>query len=280
MRVRLFAMLLLVAFSLPSVGCKEVKQYLNNRKPRLKFQNMKLANINFRGMDMNFNFLMTNPNPIGINLSRISYQLDFNNNKLFNGTQNRGVQLKANGTSPLQMPFSIEYAKFVKSIVGFFKAKKEVPYALKLGVGFRVPVLGEVNIPFQTKGVVPIPSIPKIRVIGASKPRFTGSILNPSVSFNFQVGVRNQNRFPISVKQLAYSFKVSNRSVVSGQTQTMSVNSGKEQIVNIPVNLRVAQVGLAVINAVRSGKLNYGFNGNLNLGMFKLPINLNGNLNF
>jgi LEA14-like dessication related protein len=280
MRVRLFAMLLLVSFSLPSVGCKEVKQYLNNRKPRLKFQNMRLANINFRGMDMKFNFLMTNPNPIGINLSRISYQLDFNNNKLFSGTQRRGVQLKANGTSPLQMPFSIEYVKFVKSIVGFFKAKKEVPYALKLGVGFRVPVLGEVNIPFQTKGVVPIPSIPKIRVIGATKPRFTGSILNPSVSFNFQVGVRNQNRFPISVKQLAYSFMVSNRSVVSGQTQTMSVNSGKEQIVNIPVNLRVAQVGLAVINAVRSGKLNYGFNGNLNMGMFKLPINLNGNLNF
>lgn len=273
-------MLLLVAFTLPSYGCKEVRQYLNNRKPRLKYQNMKLANINFRGMKMNFNFLMTNPNPIGIKLSRIGYQLDFNNNKLFSGTQRRGVNLKANGTSPLQMPFSIEYVKFVKSLLGFFRAKKEVPYALKLGVGFMVPVLGEVNIPFQTKGVVPIPTVPKVRVIGATKPQFTGGLLNPSVRFNFQVGVRNQNRFPVGIKQLAYALKISNRSVVSGATQTMSVAAGKEQIVNIPVNLKVAQVGLAVINAVRSGKLNYGFDGKVNLGLFKLPINFNGNLNF
>lgn len=276
--LRVFSLLFLVAVIVPSYGCQEVRQFLKNQEPKMKFDGLKLRNVSFVGMTMDFHFLLTNPNPIGVSFSRISYQLDFNNAKLFSGVQNRGVQIQANGTSPLVMPFSIEYVKFVKSIMGFFQAQDAVPYRLQLGLGFNVPVLGEVNIPFTTQGSVPIPRIPKIRMVGATPPQFTGSILDPGVTFGIQIGMRNDNKFPINIRAFDYAFRIADKPIVSGATQTLAVSATGEQIVNIPVTIKAMQVGLAVFNVIRNREFQYDLGGNLDLGLFKLPVNLKGNL--
>lgn len=277
--VRMISLLsLMLVISIPSSGCKELLKLANSQRPKLEFKNLGFRNVSLAGLTMDFNFLVKNPNPLAVTFSRVAYQLDFNGNKLFKGVQKKGLQLKANGASPFTMPFSIEYVKFVKSILGFFQKKKSIPYKLAMGVDFQVPVLGNVRLPFTKSGNVPVPSIPKIRVVGASKPQFTGGLLNAGVKFAFKVGMKNENKFPVNVKGLQYALKIAGKSIVSGTTKAMGVKGSNEQIVEIPVTIRVAQVGMAIFNMIRSGSFKYDFGGNLNMGMFKLPFNKKGDL--
>lgn len=277
-QLRVVVLFFLMFSIVPSLGCQEVRQLLKNQEPKMKFEGLKLRDVSLVGMSLDFHFMLNNPNPIGVTFTRISYQLDFNNAKLFSGVKDRGLRIEANGTSRLVMPFSIEYVKFVKSVLGFFQASESVPYKLQLGLGFTVPVLGEINIPFTTQGNVPIPRIPKIRVVGATPPQFTGSLLDPGVTFGFQVAMKNDNSFPLNIRGFDYAFRISNNPIVSGATQVQAVGPNGEQIVNIPVTIKALQVGMAVFNVIRSRQFDYDLGGSLDLGLFKLPINLRGNL--
>jgi LEA14-like dessication related protein len=274
--VRVVMLMAIVAlFSITHSGCQHLKQLLDStvKKPELQYKRLRLQNVSFTGMTMEFEFEMRNPNPVGVKFATLDYQLDFDGHQLFQGKQPKGIELAANGTSPLRVPFTIEYMKFIKSLLSFFQQKNNVPYRLQIGFGFDTSI-GIINIPLDLKGEVPLPKLPKIRIAGAKM----GQISFSGASFSFSVALKNEGSFPIKMQGLEYGFKIGDISVATGQSKIVDLDASKEQILEIPVQVQFLKVGMAIAQIIQSRQVPYNFDGRINLGLFQLPFSLQGKL--
>jgi len=270
----------LLVFSLFMIGnlssCKHIEGFLkqNIQKPTVTYKRLRLQNVSFSGMTMDFEFELRNPNAIQLSFASLGYQLDFNGHTFIKGSAPKGITLAPNGTSRFRVPFSLEYVKFIKSLMGFFQGKDTAPYRLQITFGFKTPI-GVINVPLDRRGEVPLPRLPKIRIVGAK----LGAISFLGASLMLSIAIKNKGKFPIKMKGFNYVFNVSSIPLVSGQSQITALAVGKEQILKVPVQIKFLKVGMAIANIIRSKKMPYDFVGKINMGLFKLPFNLKGNLN-
>jgi LEA14-like dessication related protein len=274
-RAQFFVMFALLLMTINLTGCKTLGQVLNNmfQKPKIKYKRMHLRDVSLKGMAMDFDFTLINPNAVEVNLTHFSYTLRIDGNEFAKGTTKRAMLLKAQGEGPLRVPFGVEFQKLMKSLLAFFQAKKDhVAYHLTFQVGFQTPI-GEVILPpLDIRGRAPIPRLPKLRMIGVT----LGEISLLGATLNFKVGVKNEGKFPLRLRGMNYGIRVSGVNVGGGQTALSALKPGGEQVLNIPLQMQFMKVGMAIANVIRSKQLPYDFGGKIDLGLFKLPFQVKG----
>ena len=273
-KARLGILLLLIAMSINASGCKTLGNVLNSmfQKPKVRYKTMRLKNVSFKGMAMDFDFILSNPNAVGVTLTHFSYDLNLDGNTFAKGTTKRAMELKHNGEGPLRVPFGVEFQKLAKSLLAFFQKKDSVSYRLSVQVGFQTPI-GEVILPpITTRGRIPVPKLPKMRVVGVA----LGAMSLMGATLNFKVGMKNEGKFPIKMRGFDYGFRISGINIGGGNTKLTGLRPGGEQIMTIPLKVNFMKVGMAIAGILRSKKLPYDFSGKIDLGLFKLPFNLKG----
>ncbi len=261
----------LLFFPLLSGGCKHLGQYLKPREPKVKFKRVAIKKISFDSLDVEFFFDVYNPNEIGIEFSSLEYQLDIDGSTLFRGRQNRGLSLKPKGRSELALPFGIVFQKFVKSMVSFFQSKDDVPYRISLKLGFQLPIIGQLVVPVEKRGRLPVPKLPKIEMGNVE----LVSISPMGAELKFQLKVSNPNRFPIRLRGLKYRIEIANSSLLSGSSRLPLLPARGRRSVEIPLNISFLNAGFAIVNAIRSRNISFLLDGYLDLGLFKLPFKIN-----
>jgi LEA14-like dessication related protein len=123
-------------------------------KPDLSLQEIELTGVSFSSMDLAFIVKVKNPNPVGVNIEKLSYQLDLNDISLGSGELPAPISLKASGTEMVTLPFSTSFngiSNLVKMILG----ENELRYQLR-GKAVLSKFWKKEEFPFDSKGVVPL----------------------------------------------------------------------------------------------------------------------------
>jgi LEA14-like dessication related protein len=258
----------------------EIKEALENQKPKVSVDDQRITRLDFERVNMAFGIKVDNPNPVGIQLAGLDYELKLGGNSFASGQQNKQMQLSASGSSRFELPLSIAFKEIYQGLNNL-KGKDEVPYELTTGLMIDVPLLGRIRYPVKTQGILPLPRLPTISVqtLSLDKLNFSGATLT------LNLAVDNPNAFSIALDKLNYDLKVNGKRWASGDMQSLgAISSQQKNMIRLPVSLNFIELGSGLYGLLNSGdNLNYSLSGKLDassdhplIGNFAMPFDNNG----
>ena len=267
MRRRALPLLLLSPLLFGSTSCALLEQVF--QKPTVSIRSVDLTSLSFTGIGANFVMNVSNPNAIGINLARLGYQLTIEGKQLAAGQSNQGaVSIPAQGQGLVTLPVSIQFSEFIESIEALFK-KDAVAYNIALAPGFTTP-LGVLDIPLSHAGNFPVPRLPDV-ALGTPQ---VGNLDLTGATITLPLNINNKNGFELPVNGLNYALNVAGTQLLTAGANPGNLPASKQTAVPISARIDFLKTGLAVASAIRGGAANVGLTGALDLGGYKLPLNL------
>jgi LEA14-like dessication related protein len=223
---------LLGAFLVSIGGCAELGEIV--QEPQLRFQRVTPTAFSLGGAGFNFDFEVTNPNPLGLRLSQVTYRLALNQRPLISGEVAEGIALPAHGSAPLSIPLSLAFKDLVAA-VGEIGTSPNLPYQLSGKV-----FVGPLAIPYSVKGDLELPRLPKIELAGVK-------IRDLSLSgarLACQLRVTNRNTIPLDLGPLAYQLQLGEIPVASGETGPLApLEASGSTSLTLDSRIRFKEVG-------------------------------------
>lgn len=254
-------------------------QALEGRKPTAQVVGVKLTGLDAQGVNLAFDVNVDNPNPVGISLAGLDYDLKLLGSRFLQGEQPMGMKLAAKGSSQVQVPLRLGFQQLL-STYKQLKSADQAAYQLDLGMGFDVPVLGRVRIPVNYQGEFPIPRMPqiKLRSLDVQKLSMSGA------SLLMQLQVDNPNAFSLLLDKFDYNLKLNGYDVGGGQLKkSLNIQQGGQGVIGLPVSLDFAQAGLGLYKALLGSGISYDLSGSLDasssnamLQAFRIPLDKQG----
>ena len=148
MRGQLFPMRKLLLLLPLFLGCSLLRQAGSSafERPTLSFKEARLPEIDFKGAELDLVFLVTNPNPVGLDLTRASYNLEVEGHKVASGTPKNGLKIPGGGTTEVTFPAKLQWNEIAPALEAVF-AMDQVRYKASGELG-----LGPVTLPLQHEG--------------------------------------------------------------------------------------------------------------------------------
>ena len=279
-RILLLPVALVQLFILTSCATLEqVSQVLEGQKPSATVEGLRLTGLDMNGVDLTFDVGVDNPNPVGISLAALDYDLKLFGSSFLQGNQPMGMKLAANGKSQVQVPVRLGFQQLMNSY-SQLKGADEVGYELGLGMGFEVPVLGKVRIPASYQGKLPIPEMPAVSLKSLDVDQLSLS----GAKLLMELQVDNPNSFSLLLDKLDYNLKLNGYDVGGGVVnQAARVQQNGRGVISLPLSLDFAQAGMGLYKALLGKGINYDLSGlmkasgsNPVLSGFTIPLDKKG----
>jgi len=266
--------LLIVAMmsSLLITGCASMQAIV--QKPTVQVVAVRLDNLSLSDATLIVDLNIENPNPMGVKVRNVVYDLKINNKNLLQGTQDQGVHLPCAGAEIVELPLQVNYFDLYDSVLELF-AHESVAYDLSGSVG-----IGPFDIPYHTEGVLPIPKLPAIRLenVDIAAFSFTGAELV------FTLGLINSNSFPIDVNEVACDIKLGGKTFAEGlarQIDPMLANS--ETRVEVALRVSFFDLGRSAYQLLLEPSTGYELTGEMRLKkpgrkQTQIPFKIDGNV--
>ncbi len=149
-------------FELPVLGKVEVPARTEGRIPLLKppvlsLQSLRVARIGLTSADIVLEAALDNPNPFSFDVSLFRYEL-FVNRRTWAEGQARDLDVGEKQVVPLSFPLTVNYAEVSESLYGLLTTGEKTTCVLKGSIDIQtpLPLLGEVSLPFEIGGEVPL----------------------------------------------------------------------------------------------------------------------------
>lgn len=271
-------LLLLLALALSS--CAQLSKYTDTIKPTASLTGMRLANINFEQVDLIFDLAVENKNPVALDLAGMDYDLKIANQSLVSGVTAKAIKIKANTTSPVQLPITLKFAD-LKKLPGELWNKDNFAYQLDTIFNVTLPVIGNYAIPVSKQGELPVPKVPSITVKGVNVKQLNFT----SADLVTQVEISNPNAFNLAMSNFNYQLNINQQTWGKGMvSEKNSVPQKGSTIINIPVKLDLLTAGKSAYKLLlNKSPLEYQLTGNVTLDTgleylrdYKLPLDVKG----
>jgi LEA14-like dessication related protein len=246
-------------------GCSLVQQVASNafERPSLSFKEARLPQIDFQGAQLDLVFLVTNPNSIGLDLTRASYNLEVEGHKVAAGTPKNGLKIPGGGTAEVTFPAKVQWNEIAPALEALF-AMDQVHYKASGELG-----LGSVTLPLQHEGTFAAPKMPKIDL---GKPQITSLTLT-GARLALPLKIANVNGFPLPLGGILGTVDIAGATVGRiAMPEAAPVPSNGETTVSIPLNVSFLQTGAAVAQALRSGVAEVKVDAILNAAGASIPV--------
>src|SRR5205809_2038837 len=246
-------------------GCSLVQQVASNafERPSLSFKEARLPQIDFQGAQLDLVFLVTNPNSIGLDLTRASYNLEVEGHKVAAGTPKNGLKIPGGGTAEITFPAKVQWTEIAPALEALF-AMDQVHYKTSGELG-----LGSVTLPLQHEGTFAAPKMPKIDL---GNPQITSLTLT-GARLALPLKIANVNRFPLPLGGILGTVDIAGATVGRiAMPEAAPVPSNGETTVSIPLNVSFLQTGAAVAQALRSGVAEVKVDAILNAAGASIPV--------
>ena len=241
---------------------KNLQNMMNVKNPQVSFENVKLTGLSFEKADLMFDLKVINPNDFNITLSGFDYDLLINQNSFLSGKQNKGIAVKANDFSIVQIPLSLKYMDLYDTYKSF-ENDDVLKYTLKTGILFDIPMLGKVRIPVSKSGELPSLKLPTIsfKSIKLDNLGFSGADLT------LEIGVDNPNAMNLLLNKMDYNLNVNGNQWASGiAAEKINVKEKGESTLKIPVKLDFLQMGTTAYQLLQGNSdLKIEFKGNADM---------------
>lgn len=154
---KVFPSLLVIAFLL--TGCVQLDS------PKVDYKDYGINRVTTEGVEVNFYFDVTNPNPIDIEVANYSYNVYINNRKILEQTGS-GFSLSSNKTKRITLPVFIRYegvfGAALSIVESLIKGEREMEYRIEGKI--QAGTMGmTVESPLKASGKIKIPSNIQIR---------------------------------------------------------------------------------------------------------------------
>ncbi len=131
------------------------------KEPTIKYDRVEIKKITFETANVDFVFIVDNPNSFGIDNVFADYELFLKEQSAGSGKDMR-FKIAASGKSELKMPMDIVYLHVFKSAEELTKAilagQKTIPFRLE--TKFKIDLkVKKFEIPVTAKGEIPLPEL-------------------------------------------------------------------------------------------------------------------------
>ncbi len=245
--LRILTIFILLGVLIP--GCAILDAILGQRikEPVVRVESVDFGNVSFESLELLFNFTIENPNQLGISLSSFDYELLLNEKSFVKGDQQDGMRIDANAISSVRIPVELKFRDIIESVQSVAQQDSS-RYHFKSGFSFSLPVIGDVRIPVQRSGNIPVIKTPSINVahFKIDNISFTGA--NATLALN----INNPNAFSLGVKNLQYAFTIDGIKVVEGtRNSAVSINRNDDSRIEIPVSINFTDFGQTIYRIFR-----------------------------
>ncbi len=233
-------------------GCATLDRII--KKPTADFAGFQFTNASLLQAQAVLNFNVTNPNPINIRASRITYDLKINGRNFMAGELDQGVTLIGGSTSTLSIPVSIRYLDFFESLTQLWQAE-DVDYAL-FG-GFSV---GPVRIPLKAHGSFDLPKMPKMSLESIQIEDFSLD----GAKLNCRLKLTNPNAFDLLFKRLEYHLNLGGTSIAHASAMIQDpIASRHTSVLNFGADVSFAQLGQSLYQLLNKDKGDFLLTGSM-----------------
>lgn len=255
---------ILILTSMMIWGCATFKDFEKLvQKPTVSFKGISFRNMSlFEGTPV-FKFKITNPNPIGATIRRITYDFKVNDEPFIYDVLEKGITIKPGGSGVVEVPVTFNYLDLFESVTELIRSES---VAYDLSGSIRV---GLFDIPYQTKGNYKIPKLPKVSLknVDISDLSFT------KASLMFHLDVKNSNPFTVKLNGLDYGIKLGGKEFVKGRAQTVSsIGKNGTSTLKIPLDISFLKLGRSVYNLMTESSSGYELSGRMKFDMPKIGI--------
>ena len=277
---RLLLLSLSLVFTLLISGCAELTRHADAIKPTAKLTGVNLESIDFEKADLLFDFAVENRNPVTLDLAGLDYNLIIAEQSLISGVTAKGVKLKANATSPLQVPVTLRFDD-LKKLPGEIWGKDTFDYKLDTVINVMLPVIGNYAVPVTKTGQLPVPKLPKISIKGLKVKNLSFTTADVIA----QIEIDNPNAFELALSNLQYQLKINQQEWGQGKvTETRNIPQKGKGIIDIPMSLNLLSVGQASYKMLlHNADMDYQLNGNVDVDTgvemmkaIRLPLDIQG----
>jgi LEA14-like dessication related protein len=232
-------------------------------RPTLSFKEARLPNVDFQGAELDLVFLVTNPNPIGLDLTRANYSLEVEGHPVASGSPRNGLQIPAKGTGEVAFPAKVQWNDIAPALEAVF-AMDQIHYKASGELGF-----GPVALPLQHEGTFAAPKMPKLDV-GA--PQITSLSLT-GARLTLPLQIDNVNGFPLPLGGILGTVDIAGSRVGRiALPEAAPVPAKGHTTVNVPLNVSFLQTGAAVAQAIRTGVAEVKVDAMLNAAGASIPL--------
>ncbi|UCH49284.1 MAG: LEA type 2 family protein [Betaproteobacteria bacterium] len=278
-RQRGFAAAIIAFFSATLVaGCSSLDEVIESApKPSARILGAGVRNLSLQSLDLVFDVEVSNPYNVSLPLVDLTYTLGSGGKQLLSGSIKPSGSVPANGKSVLQLPARLDLASVVKTLPGV-KPGAVVPYEAQLNLIVDVPVVGEMTLPVERNGEIPVPALPQITLLSFD----VGDLGLDEVRAEARLRVKNTNRFRIELTRVRFDLALGGRKVASTRlSASPKLAPGQTAVVKIPLSLSPRALGAGVLDVLSGSDAGYAISGRLDVmtryGELALPFSQKGN---
>jgi hypothetical protein len=264
----------LLALVLVPAGCKKLPDFsdLKRMVPNVRFETVKIDDLDFRRMEAKFVLEVDNPYPVELNLTQASWKLDLAGHDFLDGTNRDGTRIAPNGTSKVRIPFTMKFADAF-AIVGDARGKDELPYALEATLGFDTPV-GPVEVPLADEGQMPALHMPRFSLEALRVEKLD---LDEGVArLELDLDVDTDQGSPLSFQTFGYGLSIAGAEVATGNARIGSVSGHSDVTLPVVMSLRgVSEAVLGILADQRATKVRLEADATVGTPFGAAPLHVN-----
>lgn len=275
---RAAALISLIIVILGLSGCETVEMFI--QKPEVSVNSVEISAISFQDITLDMELLVSNPNPIGIDLESFDYDLQIEEASLVKGDAKDGLYLAANDSSVITIPLTVDY-KDLYQLVSSMQEQNESAYRVDTGFNFMLPILGEQRIELSHEGKFPNVRFPRF----SFENLYVKSLGLMGADLVILMNVENPNAFDVGLNEFMGVLEINNEKWAElTTTKAVDFPAGEKGELGFQFRLEFLSMGRTVRDLLsKNQSLNYEFGGNIllnsSLDMMKeasLPLNING----
>jgi len=246
------SILILAVITLALAGCKSLGPFF--AKPDVTFDHMAIGNVSLFESTLLLTFKIHNPNPMGVNVEAITYNLAIENNLFAKGTSEAGIRLPAAGSGNVTIPVTINHQEIFRSLPNLMTRD-----AVKYNISGKFRVLG-FDLPFQRDGNLNLPKFPRIAVetIEVKGISFSGAALE------FILSMQNPNDFAVDPDSIEYALSLGGVPFVTGEAlkiPSAAPNSGIR--LRVPATIDFLGMGRSAMQLLDRQSARYDLSGTM-----------------
>mgnify|MGYP001828475199 FL=1 len=261
-------------------GCAELTKHAEAIKPTAKLTGINLKSIDFEKAELLFDFAVENKNPFTLDLAGLNYNLIIAEQSLISGVTAKGIKLKANSTSPVEVPVTLKFDD-LKKLPGEIWGKDNFDYKLDTVINVMLPYIGNYAVPVTKTGQLPVPKLPRISIKGMKVQNLSFTTADVIA----QIEIDNPNAFELALSNLNYQLNINQQEWGHGKVaETRNIPKKGSTVIDIPISLNLLSVGQTSYKMLlHKADMDYQLKGNVDvetgvemMKAIKLPLDVTG----
>ena len=218
------------------------------KQPTFDHQSTRLTGLTWTGLTGSSVIQLNNPNPYNLPIAEIKAQLWLADEPWIDLDSPQITGLSANGSTSVDIGWSLAAAGLVQRISNAYQAG-EAELELRLTPTYDVPVLGPRSFDFAHRFTVPVPQVPKIQLADWR----VESVSLTELTLGLDLLIDNPNRFNLATSPIQLDINSGNQRLSRLGLGQLQLDSRESRRQSTQVTLSFADLGLSLVNALRTG---------------------------